>query len=205
LISIVVSRAGTYPVLDMPYYTPTIYIFSVLEVNIAIIAASIPTFWPILATLATNKIWVVNEIEIRIENTVRGSVSTGGDIDLEERGPWTKLDSKEEFVGQARRVSVTTKPYDRTADPHTHRHKESNASSIGRPFGLETGPRSSNDSQRKLCRIPSTEAKGGNGSVAKSEREDWFADVGRQSIARTTTTKSGTTDVPFEEMKKREK
>jgi hypothetical protein len=180
----------------MPYYTPTIYIFSVLEVNLAIIAASIPIFWPIISTLATNKIWVVNEIEIRVENTSRGSCTKSEEIDLEERGSWTKLDSKDDFVTQTRRLSLITK----SADPPTHRHKQSNASSIVRPFGLDTGIRSSNESQRILTRLPSIDSAGRNGSVTRGEREDWFAEVGRQNS--TARNKSITTGAPIQKRQK---
>jgi hypothetical protein len=168
----------------MPYYTPVIYIFSVLEVNLAIIAASIPIFWPVITTLATNKIWVVNEIEIRGENTTRGSSATSDDIDLAERGTWTKLDCKDEFVvAPTRKLSVVT-----NNELPAHRHKQSNASSVGRPFGLETGIRSSNESQRNLTRLPSLDSAGRNRSLQSREREDWFGEIGRQNSAAVAST-----------------
>jgi hypothetical protein len=180
-----VTRAGTIPVLDMPYYTPTIYIFSVLEVNLAIVAASIPIFWPVISTLAINKIWVVNEIEIRVENTARGSSTGSDDIDLAERGTWTKLDCKDDFVvAPTRKLSIVSK----NADPPVHRHKQSNASSIGRPFGLETGIRSSNESTRNLTRLPSIDSAGRNRSLQSREREDWFGEIGRQNSAAVAST-----------------
>jgi hypothetical protein len=199
LISLSVNRAGTVPVLDMPYHTPVVYLFSVLEVNIAIIAASIPIFWPVISTLASNKIWVVNEIEVRVEDTSRGSVSTNGEIGLEERGSWSKLDSKDEYGGRtkANRLSVITKSYDLTDSRNGHRHKASNTSSIGRTMGLELGTRVSQDSQRNLCRIQSGDAGTRNPSLTRSERGDWFADMNIQKNAGTTTT-IGKTDIPLE-------
>ncbi|OAK96931.1 hypothetical protein IQ06DRAFT_48439 [Phaeosphaeriaceae sp. SRC1lsM3a] len=170
LIALSINRAGTVPVIDMPYYTPVVYIFSVLEVNIAIIAASIPIFWPVISTLATNKIWVVNEIEVRVEETSRaGSLSTNDDIDLGEHGKWTKLDAKDDFGGK----NVVAQTYE-TSPARGHRHK----TSIGRTIGLETGPRFSQESQRNLCRIPSNETR--NNSTPQSERDDWFAEVDRK-------------------------
>jgi hypothetical protein len=203
LISLSVNRAGTVPILDMPYHTPVVYLFSVLEVNLAITAASIPIFWPVISTLATNKIWVVNEIEVRVEETLRGSVSTNGDIGLAEQGPWSKLDSKDEYGGRtkANRLSVVTK-YDRPDTNIGHRHKASNTSSLGRTMGLEFS-RPSQDSQRNLCRIPSGELEERNRSLTRSERNDWFADMDKQN-AGTTTTTIGKTDVPLERITKME-
>ncbi|KAF2744768.1 hypothetical protein M011DRAFT_407634 [Sporormia fimetaria CBS 119925] len=72
LISLCHNRAGTIPDFDPSYATPSIYIFSALEVNIAILCASIPIFWPYVQELAGFKgIVVVNEIEIRSQR--RGS------------------------------------------------------------------------------------------------------------------------------------
>ncbi|KAH8722778.1 hypothetical protein GQ44DRAFT_621776 [Phaeosphaeriaceae sp. PMI808] len=186
LVSFCVTRAGTMPRLDMTYYTPVIYMFSVLEVNIAIIAASIPIFWPVIATMATNKIWVVNEIEIRVENNSNRSVSTQGDINLVEQGLWSKLDGKEDLSPDNRtnRLSVLTKAYDRT-DTRSYNHKQS--TSIGRKIELDLSPRYSHESQRNLCRTRSEELAAGNGTIARtgslstSERNDWFAEVDRQN------------------------
>jgi hypothetical protein len=187
----------------MPYYTPIVYMFSVLEVNIAIMAASIPIFWPVISTLATNKIWVINEIEVRVENTSRGSTSTSGDINLAEQGKWSKLDSKDEYGGHtnSNRLSVVTR-YDTR---NTHRHKASNASSLGQTMGLELGTRASQDSQRNLCRIPSADVGANSGSLTRREREDWFADIDRQNNAGTTTTTIGKTDLPLERINTMEK
>lgn len=190
----------------MPFYTPLIYIFSVLEVNIAIIAASIPIFWPVIHTLATNKIWVVNEIEVRVEATTRGSTSTTGDVEPGEHGPWTKLDSKDEYGGQTRRLSVVAKSYDRPAT-RSHKHKPSTASSMGRTGALESASRYSQESQRNLCRLPSVEIQGGNRTrsasrtPSRSDRGDWFAEVGRQNSAATSQSNQiGTVeDIPLQE------
>jgi hypothetical protein len=65
MIALSIKRAGTVPVFDPSYSTPAIYIFSALEINIGIMIASIPIFWPLVASLAANKILVVNEIEVR--------------------------------------------------------------------------------------------------------------------------------------------
>ncbi|KAF2009687.1 hypothetical protein BU24DRAFT_358434, partial [Aaosphaeria arxii CBS 175.79] len=63
-VTLSTNRAGTVPILDMTYHTPPIYLFSVLEINLAIMCASIPIFWPLVSSIAANKILVVNEVEI---------------------------------------------------------------------------------------------------------------------------------------------
>ncbi|KAH3913948.1 hypothetical protein HBI56_055710 [Parastagonospora nodorum] len=203
LISLSVNRAGTIPIIDMPYHTPLIYVFSVLEVNVAIIAASIPIFWPVIANMATNKIWVVNEIEVRVENTVRGaSFSTNGEIDLADQGPWTKLeDSKDDYGSKANRLSVITKTYERPASRTHHGHKPSTASSNGRTMGFETGPRASHESTRNLCRTPTTDR---NLSVTQQNSKDWFAEMDRQNTAGSTTTDIRKTDVTPEQIRRME-
>jgi len=65
MFSLSTNRVGTIPYFDPTFHTPPIYVFSVLEVNVAILTASIPIFWPLVSSLAGNKILVVNEIEVR--------------------------------------------------------------------------------------------------------------------------------------------
>jgi hypothetical protein len=176
LISLAINRAGTVPNLDMSYHTPVVYLFSVLEVNLTIITASVPIFWPMIATLATNKIWVVNEIEVRVETTSRESISTNTEGDSPDRRSWTKLESKDSFGAPARKLGVVTKTYERSPS-RTHRHKASATSSLGRTMGVETGARFSQESQRNLCRIPSIEIGSRNESVSRSRSDSWFAET----------------------------
>ncbi|KAI4869092.1 hypothetical protein F4820DRAFT_464640 [Hypoxylon rubiginosum] len=49
LQTIVDHKAGTYPVLDPTWYGPKSITLAALEVDLASICASIPTFWPILS------------------------------------------------------------------------------------------------------------------------------------------------------------
>jgi len=186
----------------MPYYTPIVYVFSVLEVNIAIVAASIPIFWPVIASMATNKIWVVNEIEVRVENTVRGtSFSTSGEIDLADQGRWTKLEESKDEYGKTNRLSVITKSYERPASRTHHSHKPSTASSNGRTMGFESGPRASHESTRNLCRTPTADR---NLSVTQQNSKDWFTEMDRQNTAGSTTTDIRKTDVTPEQLRRME-
>lgn len=67
LFCLTINRAGTYPVFDPSWYAPPIFIFSSLEVETAILCASIPIFWPIFKGLSRNKIFVTHEVEVRTE------------------------------------------------------------------------------------------------------------------------------------------
>ncbi|KAJ4424421.1 hypothetical protein N0V82_000943 [Gnomoniopsis sp. IMI 355080] len=48
LAEIVDTRAGTYPTLDPSFYGTAQLVLASLEVSLAIIAASLPVFWPIM-------------------------------------------------------------------------------------------------------------------------------------------------------------
>jgi hypothetical protein len=95
MISLVVNRAGSVPVVDMSYHTPTVYIFSILEVNIAILCASIPIFWPMIASFTSNKILVVNEISVLVEEYPKSSLDGEPGIGLAEQGAWRYDDGKD--------------------------------------------------------------------------------------------------------------
>ncbi|KAF2494494.1 hypothetical protein BU16DRAFT_589378 [Lophium mytilinum] len=97
LASLANSRAGTFPVFDVTWYAPPIFIFSSLEVEVAILCASIPIFWPLVASLAFGKILVVNEISVHSaprdsillelgSRRRRGSVHSAGDGDVKAGG-----------------------------------------------------------------------------------------------------------------------
>jgi len=203
MVSLAINKAGTVPKPDMTYYVPTVYLFSILEVNIAIIAASIPIFWPVIVTLATNKIWVVNEIEIRVENTSRNSLSSSGEIGLADQGTWSKIDNKDEHGGRTGRLSVLAKAYDRTSS-RSHQHKHSNASTIGRTLGHDSGSRNSNESQRIL--FPNTGREvGSSATLGINGRDEWLAEADRQNAMGTTTTKIETAEVPYEQIRKMER
>jgi len=166
----------------MSFFIPTVYLFSVLEVNLAIIAASIPIFWPVIVTLTTNKIWVVNEIEIRVESNSRNSLSSSGEIGLSEQGSWSGQS------GKAGRLSVLAKAY-----THQSKHSTTNARH-------DAGNRSSNESQRIL--VPSA---GREVAMGISGRDEWLAEADRQNTLGTTTTKIETAEVPYEQIRKMER
>lgn len=81
LYFVVKSRAGTYPTVDPPWYAPPIILMSVLEVNLAILTASMPIFWPYLASIGTSGIKVMQEVIVRSEPRVDKGWSGGGTSD----------------------------------------------------------------------------------------------------------------------------
>ena len=193
MIALSVNRAGTVPVLDMTFHTPIIYIFAVLEVNFAIITASIPIFWPVIATLAANKILVVNEVEIRVEDVLRHeSFDSNGGISLTDRKCSPSGDSKlgmvtttisdhihrksGEMLSQGKHARETsTTSIGRPMGMGFNGRKTSNASTIGRPFA-ELGSRPSQDSSHHMYELS---AKGDQSprSLGRNDGDDWFAEM----------------------------
>jgi hypothetical protein len=165
MIALALKRAGTVPYFDPTFATPAIYIFSVLEVDIAILCASIPIFWPLVTSLAANKILVVNEIEIRTDRRESHAI---GLAEQGSGGAFVGLGDDGEGKGRTSRMSTLIHGSDikvprsssRMArsvsrSHHTHAHKPSSASSINKSMaigiGIELGHRQSQESQRNLA------------------------------------------------------
>jgi hypothetical protein len=191
----------------MSYHTPVVYIFSVLEVNLAILCASIPIFWPLLTSLATNKILVVNEIVVHVETYPKSSLDGQPGIGLAEQGAWGKSEPPSPHTPPRSQSRLST--VKRSLDPRgsrdsyrasKHRSKSSVSSSIHNVFRGDAGrvtkeqratreqratkdQRSSQDSQRHLYHCASADS----GSLAKSDY-DWFAELDRECIGKRTTT-----------------
>ncbi|KAF2439577.1 hypothetical protein P171DRAFT_458070 [Karstenula rhodostoma CBS 690.94] len=151
VIAISIKRIGTVPVFDPSWYTPTVYIFSVLELNMAILTASIPIFWPLVTSIAANKILIVNEIEIRtelIDNSFalseqgKGFAGVGDDDPADDRASRISVMGKSDTDKLNRNNSRLSRI--------THHHKPSNSDSSDKALGLDMGRRVSQDSQRKL-------------------------------------------------------
>jgi hypothetical protein len=224
MVAMSVNKAGTKPILDMSFHTPVVYIFAVLEVNFAIITASVPIFWPAIATLASNKIFVVNEVQIHVEHVTRNdSFDSAGGISLSDR----KITSS----GGDSKMGVVTTISDRiprksgeksSATNHHHRHKPSTASSVGpttgfgggrkpstassvgRTMGMDLAGRPSQESSRHLYRIPSNENRSSK-SLTQSEGDDWFMEMDRATSRGQVTTTVEKTSIPFEHIKASDK
>ncbi|KAL7624349.1 hypothetical protein AAE478_005911 [Parahypoxylon ruwenzoriense] len=90
LHTIVEHKAGTYPVLDPTWYAPTSIVLAALEVDLASICASIPTFWPALARFGLlGTIFVTQEVHITHQHRRLSSdcdEQGGQHYELQQRG-----------------------------------------------------------------------------------------------------------------------
>jgi hypothetical protein len=205
MISLVVNRAGSVPVVDMSYHTPTVYIFSILEVNIAILCASIPIFWPMIASFTSNKILVVNEISVLVEEYPKSSLDGEPGIGLAEQGAWRYDDGKDSPplspAPLARKSSLLSKPFKPRgrAPTSNHRAKASVAS-----YDLDVGrPRASQESQNRLYRTASagnaSSTGNSNSSVLKADYA-WLGELDSNNGSKTTTKVER---VPYDHLKTR--
>ncbi|RAR05432.1 integral membrane protein [Stemphylium lycopersici] len=213
MIALAVNRAGTVPILDMSYHVPVVYILGILEVNLAIVTASIPIFWPVIAELAGNKIFVVNEVEIHVENVARQeSFESNDGITLTDRKGSSHGDNK---MGVITTISdhLSRKSGEKPTTPdHTHEsstasstgrsmglsfsgRKHSNASSVGRTFA-DLGPRPSQDSSRNLYQIPSHEVPSLR-SLTQNDGDDWFTEMDRANSPGQSATTVQISPVPY--------
>lgn len=154
VIALAYKRIGTVPVFDVTYYTATVYIFSVLEIDVAILCASIPIFWPLVASFASNKILIVNEIEVRTERrseaiglAEHGQAGFGEmDFDGEGGGRTSRMSVLVNTKSDLEKVHRTSSRLQRHTSRHTqHRHKPSSSSS-SKAVGISIRP--SQDSMR---------------------------------------------------------
>ncbi|KAL7775548.1 hypothetical protein CFE70_009391 [Pyrenophora teres f. teres 0-1] len=195
MIAMSITRAGTVPVLDMTFHTPIIYIFAVLEVNFAIITASIPIFWPVIATLAANKIFVVNEVEIHVEHVTRNDSLDSKGISLGDRkGSGASTDNK---LGHLTTIADRgTRKSSEKLSTGQHQHQTNNASTA-RSMGMGLTGRTSQESSQHLYRIPNQSSR----SLTRSESDDWFTEMDRANSRGQTTTTVATTEIPLEHIK----
>jgi len=187
IIALANHRLGTVPVFDLTYYTPLVYIFGLLEVNIALLAASIPIFWPLIVSLASKDILVVNEIEIHVESASR-------DSSLSAMG--TKGDEVHDASsGRERTMTITTKSIDRQRSRSSHRRKPSEVSTLGKGFGH----RPSQDSTRGF-NLTKTNEHASSKSSLNNDDEGWSDELDRIHSAKRIVTAKGS-HIPLEPMK----
>jgi len=186
IVALLNHRLGTYPILDITFYTPLVYLFGLLEVNIALIAASIPIFWPLLLTFASKDILVVNEIEIHVESASRKSSLSG---------MGTKVDEVHDSSGRReRQMTITSKSVDRKRSRSSHRRRQSEVSTLGKGFGH----RPSQDSTRGL-NLSKTSERASSKSSLNNDDEGWTEELDRiYAVKRTATAKAS--HIPLEPM-----
>ncbi|KAI1449529.1 hypothetical protein F5Y02DRAFT_214803 [Annulohypoxylon stygium] len=113
LQTIVENKAGTSPVLDPTWYGPKSIILAALEVDLASICASIPTFWPHLSQTLLGSIFVTQEVHITHQHrrlsgdSSYDTTSSGNAGGYELQSP---VQSKGEESGEGIVVRVTPKP-----------------------------------------------------------------------------------------------
>ncbi|KAK8232702.1 hypothetical protein HDK77DRAFT_485118 [Phyllosticta capitalensis] len=99
VVLVVKTRAGFYPNTDPTFYAPPGVLLSALEVDFAILCASIPIFWPIISTLSFGRIFVVDEVVVQTQQRLNRMSSSNFDIDSEkgEHKPSYSYHSKDPF------------------------------------------------------------------------------------------------------------
>ncbi|CAI6331656.1 unnamed protein product [Periconia digitata] len=162
------KKGGTIPIFDITYSTPTVYIFSVLEINVAIMCASIPIFWPLVTSFTSSKILIVNEIEVRSERRSEhiDLVDKAHDFTVGEiEGRTSRADIKGNTTTQ------TTSPSSRLArslsrhhrQSYHHHQQNSSSSSKDMPLSLRHAhSRQSEDDSKSLVHKSSTHSFGNN-------------------------------------------
>ncbi|KAF3761577.1 hypothetical protein M406DRAFT_323931 [Cryphonectria parasitica EP155] len=94
LVQIIQSRGGTYPNLDPTWYLCSPIVLSSLEVSLAIVAASLPVFWPVLKHNCGH-IFVTTEITVTQEDSQARDHKTA----WEEMHPWSAGPDPESQTG----------------------------------------------------------------------------------------------------------
>ncbi|CCF41700.1 hypothetical protein CH063_11903 [Colletotrichum higginsianum] len=82
-VTILQHRSATYPTLDFPWYAPISIVLSAVEVDVAMIASSVPIFWPVLRQRFPG-IFVTKEVEVTREVRRLESVELDDDVGAEE-------------------------------------------------------------------------------------------------------------------------
>ncbi|KAF2794936.1 hypothetical protein K505DRAFT_241057 [Melanomma pulvis-pyrius CBS 109.77] len=111
LYTIVEHRAATHPYIDFTWWSPITLLLSCLEINLAIICASMPIFWPVLEK-SLSHIFVTSEVRISTEQRYREEAGRG--FELAGRSGSVKSTS-----GNSRE-SLTREPTNATIDPYAH-------------------------------------------------------------------------------------
>ncbi|OHW98770.1 integral membrane protein [Colletotrichum incanum] len=82
-ITILQHRSATYPTLDFPWYGPVSIVLACVEVDLAMVASSVPIFWPVLRQKFPG-IFVTKEVAVTREARRLESVELDDDIGTEE-------------------------------------------------------------------------------------------------------------------------
>ena len=78
-MTIVEHRATTYPTFDPMWYAPVSIVLAAVEVDTAMLCASVPVFWPVLRD-GWGKIFVTKEVNVSHERRIM--VASSDDLEL---------------------------------------------------------------------------------------------------------------------------
>jgi hypothetical protein len=131
LYSIVDNRAATHPYIDFTWWTPISIILSCLEIDLAIMCASMPIFWPVIEE-SFAAIFVTREVQIteqrRYSFADRGLAYELEHSDAMQRQPSVKTQStSRESLVITRELSGKQHLDDHYRDPYLAAHVD--------PFG----------------------------------------------------------------------
>lgn len=73
LACIIRTRATTYPCFDPTWYGATPIVLATLEVDVAVVCAALPVFWPVLCNMHLNQILVTREVKVTLEDRRRST------------------------------------------------------------------------------------------------------------------------------------
>ncbi|RMZ66284.1 integral membrane [Pyrenophora seminiperda CCB06] len=112
LHGIITTRGATYPYVDWTWWTPILIVLSCSEIDLAVICASMPIFWPILEK-SFNSIFVSYEVQV-VEERI---LDYGAQYELEH----TKTLEKERTGTSIKSDGTSTREltYDDDDDAHT--------------------------------------------------------------------------------------
>ncbi|KAI1106732.1 hypothetical protein F4804DRAFT_354141 [Jackrogersella minutella] len=113
LQTIIEHQAGTKPVLDPTWYGPKAIILAALEVDLASICVSIPTFWPHLTQSLLGNIFVTREVHITHQHrrlsgdsySYASSTTSPGHYELQRRPTLSRRHSRVDSGAIVVRVS----------------------------------------------------------------------------------------------------
>ncbi|OTB05428.1 hypothetical protein M426DRAFT_139906 [Hypoxylon sp. CI-4A] len=136
LQTIVENKAGTYPVLDPTWYGPKSIILAAIEVDLASICASIPTFYPILRQGFLGNIFVTQEVHVtRQHRRLSGDSAMSGDA----AGPFELLHRRSGSAGSfgaALGTTIEIARVDSKSSTHHNNHYHENFAMKGIPHGM---------------------------------------------------------------------
>ncbi|KAH7029558.1 uncharacterized protein B0I36DRAFT_432308 [Microdochium trichocladiopsis] len=138
----VAHRATTWPTFDPTWYGSSAICLGIIEVNLAIICASIPVFWPTLSKALMGTIFVTQEVKITRHMRYSTDAERDDEIELQR--------SKSGGTEHQSPPSITTRSSHRRGSKHHHQHHHGDNSSR-RSIISRTGSEASQEEDREAA------------------------------------------------------